>query len=149
MPEETSKPVSFAERHQDILLLIGRVMIGWIFVQSGWRKVMDVGGFIKTLPPRGVPEFSATVLGWIGAYVEFIGGLLIMLGLAGRYAALLVLLFTVMATIIGHRFWEYSEPAQYRAQHSNFFKNLTMAGGLLVLYVAGPGRLALDRLLRR
>jgi len=153
MPEETSRaagPIDrFAERHQDVLLPIGRLMIGWIFVQSGWRKVMDPNAFAATLVPRGVPEGAATVLGWIGSYVEFIGGLLVMFGLGGRYAALLMLLFTIIATIIGHRFWEHTNPAEYRSQHSNFFKNLTMAGGLVVLYVAGPGRIALDRLLRR
>jgi putative oxidoreductase len=145
---ETSR--SETSSYQDFLLLIGRVAIGWIFVQSGWRKLNGMDTFISSLPKRGVPTDFATILGWIGAPVEFVGGLLILFGLGTSYAALLVLLFTVIATIIGHRFWEdaVGTPA-YTSQHSNFFKNLSMAGGLLVLHVAGGGRLGLDGLLRR
>ena len=62
---------------QDILLLIGRIAIGWIFVQSGWRKLMDMDAFIVTLTPRGVPADFAT--SWAGSErrSEFVGGVLI------------------------------------------------------------------------
>jgi len=40
---------------QDFLLLVGRVMIGWIFLQSGWGKLFNIAGVGKTFPPRGLP----------------------------------------------------------------------------------------------
>src|SRR5919106_5977106 len=77
---------------QDFLLLVGRVLVGWIYIQSGWRKLMDVPAFVKTMPRRDLPEF----LGYVAPPVEFIGGIAILLGVATRYAALLILLFTII-----------------------------------------------------
>jgi putative oxidoreductase len=140
-----------AARWQDFLLLAARVCIGWIFITSGWRKLMDMDAFIYqgpgSLVGRGVP--GAGFWGWIGAPVEFLGGLAILFGFATRYAALLMILFVIVATAISHRYWEYSDPAQFRAQHSHFYKNLCMIGGLIALFVAGAGRFAIDGFLRR
>ena len=65
------------------------------------------------------------------------------------YAALLMFVFTIIATATSHRFWEFSDPAQYRAQSSNFWKNVAIMGGILLLWVTAGGRYALDRILFR
>ena len=57
---------------QNFLLLAGRVLMGWIFVESGLRKLLGMDSFIMSLTNRRVPY--AGVLGWIGAAVEFFGG---------------------------------------------------------------------------
>ena len=134
----------FATVWQDFLLLVGRVMIGWIYIQSGWRKLMDIPAFVQTMPRRDLPQF----LGYVAPPVEFLGGLAIVLGLATRYAALVMLLFTIIATLSSHRWWNFPE-AQQGNQHSHFFKNVTMMGGLVLLFVTAGGRFSLDRLLRR
>ena len=130
---------------QDFLLLLGRVLVGWIFVQSGWRKLMDIPAFTSTMPRRGLPEF----LGYLAPPVEFIGGVCIILGFATRYAALLILLFTIIASFSSHRYWTFSDPAQYGTQHTQFWKNVSMKGGLVLLFITGAGRYALDALLMR
>src|SRR5690349_16347852 len=79
---------------QDFLLLAARVLIGLIFVQGGWRKLMDLHAFVVTMPRRGLPEF----LGYVSPPVEFLGGLAILFGFATRYTALVMLLFTIIAT---------------------------------------------------
>jgi len=55
----------------------------------------------------------------------------------------------ILATFSSHRYWTFSEPAQRAIQSSNFWKNVSMTGGIVVLFVAGAGRYAIDRLLRR
>lgn len=132
---------------QNFVILLGRVLIGWIYVDSGWRKLMDMSTFIASLVRRSVPQ--ATFWGWIGAPLEFLGGLALLLGAWTRCAALLILLFTIVATLIGHRYWEIAEPAARRMQHSHFFKNLAMMGGILLLTVTGGGRFSLDGWRRR
>jgi putative oxidoreductase len=132
---------------QNFLILLGRVLIGWIYVDSGWRKLMGMDAFIAGLVRRNVPQ--ATFWGWIGAPLEFLGGLALLLGAWTRTAALLILLFTIVATLIGHRYWEIAEPAARRMQHSHFFKNLAMMGGLVLLTVTGGGRFSLDGWRRR
>ena len=94
---------------------------------------------------KGVPLPWLAAL--LGAPVEFFGGLAIVLGMAGRYAALLMLAFTVVATLISHRYWEYSDAAARQAQFTNFSKNVAIIGGFLVLFSQGPGRIALGRFL--
>lgn len=127
---------------QDFLLLVGRVLMGWIFVESGWRKLMGMDAFIASLVNRRVPY--ATVMGWIGAPVEFLGGLALLLGAATRYATLLMIVFTVVATLIGHRYWEITDATLRRMQQSHFAKNLTIIGGLVLLFVTAGGRLSVD-----
>jgi putative oxidoreductase len=138
---------SVSVRFADFLLLAGRFMMGWIFVAGGWSKLTNIQGFAGYLTQNKVP--AADLLAYVGAGVEFLGGVALVLGLATRYAALLVILFTIVATLIAHRYWEFTEPAARRAQNANFFKNVAMIGGLLFLFVSGPGRFALDSMMRR
>jgi putative oxidoreductase len=139
-----SRTDSVAAAWQDFLLLVGRVMIGWIFIQSGWRKLMDVPAFVKTMPRRDLPEF----LGYVAPPVEFLGGIALVLGFATRYAALLMLLFTVIATLSSHRWWNYPVEQQTN-QHSHFWKNVSMMGGIILLFVTAAGRWSIDGALRR
>ena len=129
---------------QDHLLLVARVLAGWIYLQSGFTKVLDPATFAARLVPRGVPEW----LGLIAPFIEFFGGLMLVLGVGTRYAALMLIAFTIAATWISHTFWTYPE-AQRSQQFTQFWKNVTMTGGLLALFVTGPGRFSLDRWLSK
>jgi putative oxidoreductase len=80
----------------------------------------------------------------VGATVEFVGGILIITGLKARYASLLMILFVIVATGISHRYWDFAEAAARRAQESQFFKNLSIMGGFILLFATGPGRFSLD-----
>jgi putative oxidoreductase len=92
----------------------------------------------------GIPYGLAVV----GPIVEFFGGLALVLGVATPWAALALIAFTLVATGIGHRFWEYDGPPRV-AQVINFEKNMAMVGGLLALFVAGPGSFSFDHLFAR
>ena len=39
-----------AAQWQDLLLLLARVLFGWTFVMSGWGKLMNISGFVATMP---------------------------------------------------------------------------------------------------
>src|SRR5262249_34145884 len=145
-----SASLTFDERisgqWRDFLILVARVLIGLIFVAGGWGKVTGVESFITGLDRRGVP--AASLLGYVGAFSEFLGGIAIVFGAGTRYAALLILLFTIIASLISHRYWEFTDPAQYRQQHTQFYKNVTMMGGMVLLFVTGGGRFSIDGLFR-
>jgi putative oxidoreductase len=129
----------------DAIILVARIMIGAIFVMSGWPKLLNYSATVAGIAKRGVPE----ALAYLGPPVEFFGGLAVMLGLFTEAAALLMIVFTIIATLSSHRYWEFTDPAQYRAQNTNFWKNVTMMGGMLLLFVTAGGRWSLDALLRR
>lgn len=137
-----------ATRHAaDPLLLLGRVLMGSIFVVSGFGKITALAAFAASLEKRGVPY--ASMLAVIGACVEFFGGLAIVLGVEVRYVAALMIAFVIVATLISHRFWEIQEAAARQAQVTQFSKNVAIIGGFVMLLVAGGGRYALERLWRR
>ncbi len=60
---------SLAASTSDTLLLIARILMGWIFVRSGLGKLMDINAFIASMPGRGLPGW----LGYVAAPVEFFG----------------------------------------------------------------------------
>ena len=78
----------------------------------------------------------------------FLIGFTLILGIATRYAAPLCALFLIVATALAHRYWEYP-PAQMQAQYTNFLKNLAILGGALLLFLTGPGRFSIDRVLSK
>lgn len=133
-----------ASSASDALLLVGRLLLGWIFLVSGWGKLTNMAGFANYLSNLQVP--AAGFWAWIAAPIEFALGAALILGLATRYATLVGVLFVIIATALAHRYWEYP-PAQVMAQYNNFLKNLAIIGGLLAVFVTGGGRFSVDRAL--
>jgi putative oxidoreductase len=129
----------------DFVILVARVMIGLIFVLSGGPKLMHMHAAVAGIANRGVPEFIA----YLGPPVEFFGGLANVFGVMTQAAALLMFVFTIVATVTSHRYWQFSDPAQYRAQNTNFWKNVSMMGGMLLLFVSAGGRYSVDALMGR
>jgi putative oxidoreductase len=125
--------------------LIGRILIAAIFVQSGFGKLSDLAGTAAYLGSLGVP--AASVVAPISGIAEFAGGLAIVLGIGTRYAALILIAFTIGATLLAHRFWAVP-PAEAQNQMIHFSKNVAIIGGFLFVFVTGGGRFSLDRWLR-
>ena len=131
----------------DLSLLVGRVAFASLFLPSGLSKAINLQAFIYSIDGRGVP--FAPVLAPIGAVVEFLGGLALLLGVQVRVASVLLLVFTVIATLIAHRFWEYAPGAARQIQQISFFKNVAIVGGFVFLAAHGGGRYCLEQLWRR
>lgn len=132
---------------EDTVLLIARILLGWIFVRSGFGKLMDLGGFSGYLGKMNVPMPQA--IGLVAAVVEFVGGLAVLLGFRVRYASLLLALFVIVATALAHRYWEFTEAAVRRTQDIMFYKNVAIVGGLFALYVTDSGRFSVDAFRRK
>ena len=141
VPVETSLADRCAAGCHDVVALVGRILMSWIFISSGFGKITDVAGFAAGLAKRGVP--APSFMGWLGAIVELGGGLLILLGVKLRYTAILMILFVIVATLISHRYWDYPVD-QLVAQKTNFWKNVTIIGGMLFMFLAGAGRYSVD-----
>ena len=135
-----------AARAADACLLVGRILLGWLFLASSWAKLTNMSGFVAYLTNLKVPnpEFWS----WIAAPIEFLIGLTLILGFATRYAAVAAIVFVIIATALGHRYWEYPPP-QVQTQYNHFLKNLALIGGALFVFVSGAGRYAIDAVLRR
>jgi putative oxidoreductase len=134
-----------ATNTSDIVLLIGRILLAWIFVRSGYGKIFNVEAVANSFPLRGLPSFLA----YVAVPFEFFGGIALIFGFATRYVVLGFVIFMLVATFSSHRYWEFADAAARRSQDSSFYKNMAMLGGFFLLFVCGAGRIGVDGWLRR
>src|ERR1051325_2794620 len=98
-----SPALAFRAPAGGIVWLIGRVVLGGLFFISGAQKLMGIDQFAASLVKNGVPDQFAHMLAWLGAGVETIGGLLIVLGLATSWASLFLIAFTILSALDAQR----------------------------------------------
>lgn len=125
----------------DGILLAARILVALLFLIFGWQKLLDYPGTVQYLSHVGAPlPALATV---IAIVMEFFVSIAIILGVATRPLAALLALYTLGTAFIGHHYWTMTGMARIENE-INFYKNISIIGGLLVLYVAGAGRYSVD-----
>jgi putative oxidoreductase len=129
-----------ATKMSDVLMLIGRVLIASVFVFTAVTSSPTAGYLTSLHYPA--PAFLSVV----AIAVEWVIGATLILGVATRYGAVLALLYVVIAAATAHRYWEFPQ-AQQTVQYIFATKDLSILGGLLVLFVTGAGRFSIDALL--
>ena len=125
---------------QSRMLLLGRILLGALFLVAGIRKIMFFAGSVGYFTKLGFP--APEVMTVISILIEVGGGALLVLGWQARRISWLMILFVAIATAMAHRFWEV-DSAQYGNQLNHFLKNAAIIGGLLYVAVLGAGRLSL------
>ncbi len=145
-PSAFSAADSFAASASDLLLLVGRILLGWLFLASGYGKLSNIAGTVGYFNGLGMP--SPEIWAWVAGFGELIIGAALILGIAARYAAIATFIWVLIATAIAHRYWNYPMPGQI-AQYNNFLKNLAIMGGALYVLVFGAGGYSADAKLAR
>ena len=126
---------------QNPLALIGRILLALIFIIAGYAKIGGFEGTVGYIASKGMP--MPPVMAALAILIELGGGLMVLAGFKTRWAALALTLFCIVSAVIFHAYW--SVPAeQLMAQRNNFWKNISIAGGFLVLAAFGPGAISLD-----
>lgn len=124
------------------LPLAGRLLMSAIFLVAGIRKVLGFAGTVAYFAKLGFPAPEAVTV--IAIIIELTGSILLILGWKTRYAAWLLALFVLVATLMAHRFWEF-DAAQYGNQLNHFLKNLAIIGGLMFVASFGPGSASVEK----
>jgi len=124
---------------QNFTLLVGRLGLSLIFILSGIGKITAYHATANVLVAQGLPPGLLPLV----IFVELGGGLAILFGLLTRWAAAGLFFYCILTAVIFHNHFAAHE------QWINFMKNLSIAGGFLVLAVHGPGLLSLDGWRRR
>ncbi|MGB8184421.1 MAG: DoxX family protein [Pseudolabrys sp.] len=127
----------------DELILAARLLLATLFLIFGWRKLRDYSGTVNQLMQLGVamPTLGAAVATFMELPVAFA----VLVGAFTRPSALLMFLCTLGTALIGHRYWILTGVDQV-ASMDGFYKNLSIMGGLLLLYVTGAGKYSIDAL---
>jgi putative oxidoreductase len=126
----------------DAAALVGRILLAAIFVISGFAKITGFDGTVGYIGSKGLP--MPQVLAALTIALELGGGLLLMLGYKARWVAIVFFLWLIPTTFIFHKFWGI-DAAQAQAQMTNFLKNVSIMGGMLLLFAFGPGAYSLDK----
>ena len=127
----------------DVLILAARLLLATLFLIFGWRKLRDYSGTVSQLVQLDapVPVLAAAV----AIFMELPVAFAVAVGAFARPAALLMVLYTLGTALIGHRYWTIRGPDQVDSM-DGFYKDLSIMGGFLLLYITGAGRYSIDAL---
>jgi len=121
--------------------LIGRLLVAALFLPAGLAKLTGFAGTVGYFSSLGIPAPSFAVVATVA--VEIFGGLALLAGYQTRLVAIVMAIFTLVASVVGHAYWAAPADQAFVAQLL-FFKNMAVIGGLLVLASAGAGEFSLD-----
>ena len=109
---------------------VGRIGLASLFLWSGYDMFAHMASEVTLMQAYGLP--AANLLIWPVGLLELVAGAMLVFGWKARWAALALIVVTVVSTFIFHAYW--SVPAdQVMDQQNNFMKNLAIVGGLLVV----------------
>ncbi len=120
-------------RSEDVLALIGRVLLAFIFLASAVGKITNFEGTTKFMDSHGMA--LAAVFCGMAIVMESLGAVALILGYMTRWAAASLAGFLMIVT------WIFYAAPDQRIQ---LLKNFAIMGGLLQVAAFGPGDLSLD-----
>lgn len=127
---------------RSLLLLIARIALVALFIIFGYPKLLGFQGTVQYMASSGAPVPMLSAI--IAIIMEVPAAILIVLGFFTRPLAVIFIFYTLGTAVIGHHYWDMSGDAVV-PNMINFYKNISIAGGFLLLAIAGPGSLSLDR----
>jgi len=132
----TNQPAeSTANTVQKVSELGGRILLAVLFLLSGLGKVGAYAGTSAYMSSLGVPGALLPVV----IATEVLGALAIIVGWKTRVIASLLAGFSLLTAVIFHS--NFGD----QIQMIMFFKNVSIAGGFLLLVAHGSGPLSIDR----
>ena len=138
-----------------VVYVIGRICVPIVFIAAGIQKALNVGGIAKMLADNkvplpdevaaylgGMPKYEA--LGYLIAAIEIICGLMVLFGIAARWGALVLAVFTACTIVFVHHFWDM-EGVAAQTNQTAALKNLAIIGALLLIVAGGSRGASADR----
>ncbi|MES2825694.1 MAG: DoxX family protein [Pseudomonadota bacterium] len=127
---------------QNSFMLLGRLLLAALFLPAGFSKLFGFAGTVAYINSVGLP--FAEVAAVAALMVEIAAGLALLFGVGTRTAALVPAGFTLVASFFFHNYWGVPAEQAY-VQQLMFFKNIAVAGGLLILAANGPGAWSIEK----
>lgn len=127
---------------RDEVLLVARILLVILFVLFGYFKLIGFAGTVAEMASASLP--IPMVAAAVTVILEFFVGIAILVGFFTRPLALLLAAYTLATAFIGHRYWTMTGTAHV-ANMINFYKNVSIMGGFVLLALTGPGRYSIDR----
>ncbi len=116
-----------------ILRSASQLLLSGIFISGGAQAFIEPGGRVKKVAEAGIQESERAVE--LNGAVMVVGGVLLASEVAPRLAATLLIGSLIPTTIVGHAFWKEDNEVGRKNQLTQFFKNLGLLGGLLLVLI--------------
>lgn len=135
------KGTNMIAKLENPLYLAGRILLVLLFLPAGIGKITGFAGTVGYISSVGLPmpELAAAA----ALTVEIVGSLALLAGFGTRFAALVLAVFTLLASCMFHAYWAVPADQQLVTQLL-FLKNIAVAGGLFILAASGAGAWSLD-----
>jgi putative oxidoreductase len=127
----------------DGVILAARLLLATLFLIFGWRKARDYSGTVRYMAQDGTPLPALATP--VSIFMELPVAFAVAVGAFTRFSALLMALYTLGTALIGHRYWRVKGSGQVDSMEG-FYKDLSIMGGFLLLYIIGPGKYSIDAL---
>jgi putative oxidoreductase len=125
------------------LILAARLLLATLFLIFGWRKLRDYSGTVSQMVQLGLPTpVLATV---VSIFMEVPVAFAVAVGAFTRPSAAVLALYALGTALIGHQYWTV-KGAGYVDSLEGFYKDLSIMGGFLLLYITGAGKHSIDAL---
>lgn len=122
---------------------LARVLLSFMFIMSGFQKITGYAGTQGYMEMMGVPGALLP----LAILVEVVGGIALLVGFQARIAALLLAGFAIVSGVLFHLIPSFGmeDAMAAQAQMISFMKNVTIAGGMLMVVSFGPGALSVNK----
>ena len=125
----------------DELILAARLYLATLFLIFGWRKLRDYSGTVSQMVQDGLP--TPRLAAAVAIFMELPVAFAVAVGAFTRPSAVLMVLYTLGTSLIEHRYWTTTGADQLASMEA-FYKNLSIIGGFLLLYITGAGKYSID-----
>ncbi len=124
------------EQYYDVAILFLRIGVGIIFVVAGWGKLMGIEGTQGFFENVGIP--APVLMAWVVALIEFVGGLMVLLGLYIRIPSLLLACVMIGALLF----------VKIGGDWNPMRIDITLLAMSLALFILGSGRISFEHLFK-
>lgn len=124
-------------------LLTGRLLLGLYFILPGIGKIVGFEATSNYMAEHQVPFIPVLLV--LTIVIQLSAGGALIIGYKGKLAAFLLAGLTLVISVFMHNFWDFEEGMERAHETQNFFKNMGIMAGLLVVAALGTGRLSLDQ----
>jgi putative oxidoreductase len=116
---------------------LGRLLFSLVLFDNAYRHlVSNTEGSAQYAAYKGVPN-AKTVVQVTGVLMA-LGGLAVVLGIWMDLAGVLIAALVVIYAVKMHDFWTVTDPQTQAIERAQFMKNISIAGGGLMLAALGP-----------
>ena len=117
-----------------VIEVLGRIFLSTLFLIEGMSKIFNYEETVQYMESFSVPGYLALP----AIILEILFPLLLIIGYQTKIAALVMMIFTIVVAIIFHT--NFDDQMQF----ITFFKDIAIAGGIIIIFVNGAGKFSVD-----